>query len=122
MHQDFYNVYAYCRWADDLGDEIGDRAESQRWLAWWRGELDAMYAGRATHPVFAALLPTVRKYGIPREDSKLRETTKGADDVLSQSITEIVVFRLSIQSQKWEYGDRRPRGGRRGLSWSALLG
>ena len=24
LHQDFYNVYAYCRWADDLGDEIGD--------------------------------------------------------------------------------------------------
>ena len=24
LHQDFYNVYAYCRWADDLADEIGD--------------------------------------------------------------------------------------------------
>ena len=24
LHQDFYNVYSYCRWADDLGDEIGD--------------------------------------------------------------------------------------------------
>src|SRR5665647_248951 len=29
LHQDFYNVYAYCRWADDLADEIGDRAESR---------------------------------------------------------------------------------------------
>src|SRR5215467_5221856 len=67
LHQDFYNVYAYCRWADDLADEIGDRAESLRLLTWWRGELDAMYAGRATHPVFAALLPTVDKYGIPPE-------------------------------------------------------
>ena len=27
LHQDFYNVYAFCRWADDLGDEIGDRGE-----------------------------------------------------------------------------------------------
>jgi squalene synthase HpnC len=67
LHQDFYNVYAYCRWADDLGDEIGDTAESLRLLQWWRGELDAMYAGRATHPVFAALAPTVRKYAIPPE-------------------------------------------------------
>ncbi|HEX3744034.1 MAG TPA: squalene synthase HpnC [Bryobacteraceae bacterium] len=67
LHQDFYNVYAYCRWADDLGDETGDRDESLRLLAWWRGELDAMYAGRATHPVFAALWPTVERYGIPRE-------------------------------------------------------
>ncbi len=67
LHQDFYNVYAYCRWADDLADEMGDPAESLRLLAWWRGELDAMYAGRTTHPVFAALAPTVRQYGIPRQ-------------------------------------------------------
>src|SRR5436309_5578726 len=67
LHQDFYNVYSYCRWADDLGDEIGDTAESLRLLAWWRTELDAMYAGAATHPVFAALWPTVERYGIPRE-------------------------------------------------------
>jgi squalene synthase HpnC len=67
LHQDFYNVYAYCRWSDDLADEIGDTAESLRLLAWWRGELDAMYAGRTTHPVFAALGPTVAQYGIPRQ-------------------------------------------------------
>jgi len=67
LHQDMYNVYAYCRWADDLADEIGDTAESLRLLAWWRAELDAMYAGRATHPVFVALGPTVRKHGIPRD-------------------------------------------------------
>jgi squalene synthase HpnC len=67
LHQDFFNVYSYCRWADDLGDEIGDTAESLRLLAWWRAELDAMYAGRATHPVFVALGPTVARHGIPRE-------------------------------------------------------
>jgi len=67
LHQDFYNVYAYCRWADDLGDEIGDTAESLRLLEWWRGELDGMYAGRARHPVFAALRRTVEEYAIPRE-------------------------------------------------------
>jgi squalene synthase HpnC len=67
LHQDFYNVYAYCRWADDLGDEIEDRAESLRLLEWWRGELDALYQGRAAHPVFVALLPTIERYKIPRE-------------------------------------------------------
>src|SRR5690349_23013278 len=55
LHQDFYNVYAFCRWADDLGDEIGDTQESLRLLAWWRGEVRGMYAGRAQHPVFVAL-------------------------------------------------------------------
>ena len=67
LHQDMYNIYAYCRWADDLGDEIADTAESLRLLDWWRCELDAMYQGRATHPVFVALGPTVQRHGIPRE-------------------------------------------------------
>jgi squalene synthase HpnC len=65
LHQDFYNVYAFCRWADDLGDEIGDRAESLRLLAWWRTELEAMYQGRVHHPVFVALEGTARKYNLP---------------------------------------------------------
>jgi squalene synthase HpnC len=67
LHQDFYNVYAYCRSADDLADEIPDTAESLRQLNWWRGELDRMYAGEADHPVFVALRGTVEKYGIPKE-------------------------------------------------------
>jgi squalene synthase HpnC len=67
LHQDFYNVYAYCRWADDLGDEIGDRAESLRLLEWWGGELEAMFDGRATHPVFVALAETARRHRIPRQ-------------------------------------------------------
>src|SRR5690242_6490499 len=67
LHQDFYNVYAYCRWADDLGDETGDTAESLRLLAWWQRELEAMYAGEARHPVFVALRGTVARHGIPQE-------------------------------------------------------
>lgn len=67
LHQDFYNVYAFCRWADDLGDEIGDTQESLRLLSWWRDELQAMYAGQAVHPVFVALRNTVAKHEIPIE-------------------------------------------------------
>ena len=67
LHQDFYNVYAFCRWADDLGDEIGDTAESLRLLGWWRGELEAMYAGRVHHPVFVALQGTAHKYKLPMQ-------------------------------------------------------
>ncbi|HEX5430981.1 MAG TPA: squalene synthase HpnC [Bryobacteraceae bacterium] len=66
LHQDFYNVYAFCRWADDLGDEIGDTAESLRLLAWWREELQKMYAGCATHPVFVALKETAARYELPQ--------------------------------------------------------
>ena len=31
----FYPVYAYCRWADDMGDETGDRALSLWLLDRW---------------------------------------------------------------------------------------
>ncbi|MGH9629200.1 MAG: squalene synthase HpnC [Bryobacteraceae bacterium] len=67
LHQDFYNVYAFCRWADDLGDEIGVPAESLSLLGWWREQLHAMYSGAARHPVFVALRPTVERHRIPRE-------------------------------------------------------
>lgn len=67
LHQDFYNVYAYCRWADDLADEIGDVDESLRLLAWWGTELDRMYQGEAQHPVFVALRGTVKKFEIPQQ-------------------------------------------------------
>jgi squalene synthase HpnC len=67
LHQDFHNVYAFCRWADDLGDELGDPSESLRKLEWWRGELEAMYAGRTTHPVFVALRRTVERHELPME-------------------------------------------------------
>jgi squalene synthase HpnC len=67
LHQDFYNVYSFCRWADDLGDEIGDKAESLRLLEWWRELLDRMYSGEAWHPVYVALAETVRRHDLPRQ-------------------------------------------------------
>src|SRR5437879_11601219 len=61
----FQSIYAFCRWSDDLGDEVGDRARSRELLAWWRGELRAMFEGQARHPVMVALAPTVAEFGIP---------------------------------------------------------
>src|SRR5947209_3576290 len=61
----FAAVYSFCRWADDLGDEVGDRDESRRLLDWWRTELHAMFAGQARHPVMIALAEAVREYAIP---------------------------------------------------------
>lgn len=61
----FEAVYAYCRWADDLADETGDNGLSL--LAWWRGELRAMYAGEVRHPVMVSLRETVRRFAIPAD-------------------------------------------------------
>ena len=49
LRQHFFNVYAYCRISDDLGDEVGDAAASLRLLDEWEAELDACYAGCPRH-------------------------------------------------------------------------
>jgi squalene synthase HpnC len=67
LRQDFFNVYAYCRISDDLGDEVGDADASLQLLDQWEAELDACYAGSPRHPVFVALAETVRKCEIPKQ-------------------------------------------------------
>jgi squalene synthase HpnC len=67
LRQHFFNIYAYCRIADDLGDEVGDPEASLQLLDEWQAELDACYAGMPRHPVFVALTATVRKFNIPRQ-------------------------------------------------------
>src|ERR1700758_472690 len=67
LRQHFFNVYAYCRIADDLGDEVGDPDASLQLLDQWQAELDACYEGSPRHPVFVALAATVRQFDIPRE-------------------------------------------------------
>jgi squalene synthase HpnC len=68
LRQHFYNVYAYCRISDDLGDEVGDPQQSLELLAQWETELHACYAGSPKHPVFVALAETVKQFGIPQHE------------------------------------------------------
>ena len=69
LHQHFYNVYAYCRWSDDLGDEIPDRARALELLDAWEDELRLIYqaARGPSHPVLIALGETIRAKDIPVE-------------------------------------------------------
>lgn len=68
LHQNFYNVYAYCRISDDLGDEVGDPQQSLALLDQWQGELERCYSGEPRHPVFVALRETVRQCDIPQHE------------------------------------------------------
>ncbi len=67
LRQHFFNIYAYCRISDDLGDEVGDPDASLQLLDEWQAELEACYAGGPRHPVFVALAETVCKFDIPRQ-------------------------------------------------------
>jgi squalene synthase HpnC len=64
LRQHLANVYAFARWADDLGDESTSPTEASAALAAWREELDACFAGRPRHPVFLALGETIRRTGL----------------------------------------------------------
>ena len=68
LRQHFYNVYAYCRISDDLGDEVGDTTASLELLDQWQRELDACYQGSPKHAVFVALAETVRQLDIPKHE------------------------------------------------------
>jgi squalene synthase HpnC len=73
LRQDFCNVYAFCRVADDLGDEVPDRTRALELLGEFRQALAAMYAQLSatekqtaeTSAVFTALRQTVQRHNIP---------------------------------------------------------
>jgi len=65
LKQHVANIYAYCRWADDLADEPGEPQERLERLRWWEGQLHLCYQGRAVHPVFVALGQTLQQFEIP---------------------------------------------------------
>jgi squalene synthase HpnC len=65
LRQHFFNVYAYCRWADDLADEPGDCQKSLMLLDWWESQLHDCYQGQSSHPVFIALAKTIKDFNIP---------------------------------------------------------
>jgi squalene synthase HpnC len=67
LRQHVCNIYAYCRWADDLADEVADPQQSLALLDWWESQLHNCYDGPTTHPVFVALAETIRQFDIPRE-------------------------------------------------------
>ncbi len=94
LHQDFYNVYAFCRWADDLADEMGDTAASLRLLAWWRRELHSMVAGSATHPVFVALKVTAARHQLPQEPF---------DDLITAFERDQTITRYATYEDVYEY-------------------
>jgi squalene synthase HpnC len=90
----FHAVYAYCRVSDDLGDEVGDRAQAMALLDQWSEELDACYEGRARHPVFVALAETIRVCSIPKEPFADLLTAFKQDQVITRfrDLDEVLAY------------------------------
>ena len=76
-------LYAYCREIDDVVDETADENLARVKLAWWRNELQQMYAGNPQHPVTRALLPLVEPYHL--DHVRLGEILDGMEMDLVQT-------------------------------------
>lgn len=103
IRQDFFNIYAYCRWSDDLADEIGNSADSLRLLDWWRTELHSCFSGTATHPVYIALRKTISTHSLSIENF---------EKLLDAFVQDQCVTRYSSQLEVIEYcrGSANPVG------------
>jgi len=75
-------LYAFCREVDDVVDECPDALLARSKLAWWRGEVNALYEGRASHPVTQALAASLKHFYLPQE--QLLEIIDGMEMDLDQ--------------------------------------
>lgn len=94
FRQDFHNIYAYCRWSDNLADEIANPQESLLLLDWWQTQLNECFNGSPRHPVMVALQQTVRKYQLSQEPF---------DDLLSAFRQDQQVSRYRDDAQVLDY-------------------
>ena len=76
-------LYAFCREVDDVVDEVSDPSVARIKLAWWRQQIDAMFEGRAEHPVTRALSPHIETCRITRE--RLHAVIDGMEMDLDQT-------------------------------------
>ncbi len=94
LRDDYAAVYAFCRWADDLGDEVESRERASELLQWWRRELNQCFEGEPRHPVFIALAPTIERHELP---------IKPFDDLIRAFEQDQTVTRYDTWEQVIEY-------------------
>jgi phytoene synthase len=64
-------LYAYCRVLDDIADDAIPAAHKEYALGYWRQEVNALYVGRAQHPITQALQEILPHFALPREELML---------------------------------------------------
>ena len=67
LRQPFYNVYAFCRTADDLADESASPEEAIARLADFQGQLDESFEGNPPQNLFLALMHTVEQFDLSKQ-------------------------------------------------------
>jgi phytoene synthase len=68
QRQAMYEIYSFCRLVDDIADEAGSRAMRHAALDAWRGDIEALYAGRLPRPALQDLAVAIRTFDLRKED------------------------------------------------------
>jgi phytoene synthase len=75
--------YAFCREVDDVVDEVSDPGIARTKLAWWQAEVAQSFAGKPSHPVMQALMPSVPVFGLAQD--QLQSVIRGCQMDLEQT-------------------------------------
>lgn len=67
LRQPFYNIYAFCRTADDLADESPSPADAMAGLHEFQQRLDDTFRGQPPDHLFLALSHTIDQFRLPKE-------------------------------------------------------
>ena len=100
LRQDLYNIYAFCRLADDIADEKScqvlisdttnnDDKKSSELLSRWEENLEAAALGKADDPVFSALSCTIDRNNLNLEPFRRL----------------LAAFRMDLVQKRWETWD-----------------
>lgn len=94
LRQPFFDVYAFCRTADDLADESPNIETAIDGLAEYRTQIGRIYEGDPVSGTFVALAETIRQLKLPR---------KPFDDLLDAFIQDQSIDRYEDASQLIDY-------------------
>lgn len=92
--QDLYNIYAFCRLADDFADNILSVDEANNNLIYWEKLLEAAASGDVKDPLFKALGNTIRRQKLSIEPFRR---------LLSAFKLDLVKNRYTTRSELSEY-------------------
>jgi len=67
LRQHFYNIYAFCRTADDLADQSPSAEEALLRLDAFQSQLNDTFQGRPGENLFIALCRTIERYDLPKQ-------------------------------------------------------
>ena len=84
-------LYAFCREVDDVVDDTSDVGVARVKLAWWRGQVAAIFSGTPQHPVAQALRPVVAEFAL--KEAQLQAVIDGmAMDLEQQRYLDFAVL------------------------------